>query len=66
MKKLDVGVFVCDSNESAEAMAILVEQSNLAVREDNSIRISTEELGIEGWAAVRRTVERLWKTFGKF
>ena len=29
VKKLDVGVFVCDTNETAEAIATLVEQSNL-------------------------------------
>ena len=66
VKNLDVGVFVCDSNESAEAMATLVEQGNLAAREENSIRIGAEEIGIEGWAAVRRAVERLWNTFGKY
>ena len=65
VKKLDVGVFVCDSNESAKAMATLVDQSSLAVGEENSIRICTEEIGMEGWAAVRRAVERLWNTFGK-
>ena len=65
VKKLDVGVFVCDTDESAEAMATLVEQSNLAsAREENSIRIGTEEIGMEGWAAVRRAVERLRNTFG--
>ena len=66
VKKLDVGVFVCDTNQTAEAMATLVEQSNSAeAREENSIRISTEEIGMEGWAAVRRAVKRLWNTFGK-
>ena len=65
VKKLDVGVFVCDSDESAKAMATLVDQSSLAVGEENSIRICTEEIGMEGWAAVRRAVQRLWNTFGK-
>ena len=64
VKRLDVSVFVCDSNETAEAMATLVEPSNLASsREGSSIRISTQEIGIEGWAAVRRAVKRLWNTF---
>ena len=66
VKKLDVSVFVCDTNQTAEAMATLVEQSNYlasAEGEENSIRIAAEGIGMDGWVAVWRAVHFLWNTF---
>ena len=72
IKMLDVGSFVVEifsqqsftenCNDSAEAIAILVEQSEAVA--EQKVRIGVEGIGVDGWVAVRRAVQCLWTMFG--
>ena len=75
---LDVNCFGCQNKESAEALAVLVEQSQTVlqhpVQGDLSLSYGTvqcprifieDEIGAEGWAAIRRAVEHLSAVSGK-
>ena len=65
VKKLDVDDFRCDNKEGAEAIATLVERSETMMQDlDPSIFVE-EEIGAEGWSAIRRAIDHLSDAFGK-
>ena len=62
----------CSNRESAESLANLVEQTQTVMLPPLTWQdaagchyLSIEEVGTEGWAAVRRAVERLANTLGR-
>ena len=63
VKKLDIYNFVCNSKESAQAIATLVERSQ-EVAKGPKIRIEGD-IEREGWAAIRRAVKHLSQSFGQ-
>ena len=64
IENLDVESFGCKSDAEAVAIGTVVARSR-AVSDANSLRISTEGVGREGWAAVARAVVDLWLARGK-
>ena len=67
VKNLGADVFECHNQETAEAIATLVERSRTVIEDKFSICqiIIVDEIGTEGWAALRRAAEQLSAEFGK-
>merc|ERR1719209_563003 len=61
MKMLDVHCFVCNSKEGAQAIATLVEHSQVVTTHRIIIQ---GDIGREGWSAIRRAVKHLLESFG--
>ena len=62
LKKLDVNQLVCNSKESAHAIATLVEHSQAVT----AVEICIEgHIGREGWSSIRRAVQALSESFGQ-
>ena len=64
VKELDVQDFGCANKESADAVAALMEKSQAMPSNESWIFIY-EDIGTEGWSAVRRAAETLARRFGK-
>ena len=72
VKELRFWDVTCSNRESAESLANLVEQTQTVMLPPLTWQdaagchyLSIEEVGTEGWAAVRRAVERLANTLGR-
>ena len=63
VNRLEAFDMECKNKETAEAIATIVNQSG-AVLTSPRILV-TEEIGVEGWAAIRRAVEHLSNVFEK-
>ena len=66
VKKLDVPSFACNSDESAEAFATLVEQSEAGLEEENSMVINIYRAERQ-WGrdqAIARAAQHVYDTFG--
>ena len=64
VKEVKVWKVFCNNQESAEAWAVLVEQSQTVVGGPSLLQIIVEEeIGAGGWSAIRRAVELgpMWK-----
>ena len=66
-EKVDVQDFRCETKEDAKAFAALMERSQTVWQgADNLFFIFVEgDIGVEGWAAIRRAVELLLAAHGK-
>ena len=69
VKELRFWNVTCSNRESAESLANLVEQTQTVMLPQRDAEgchyLFIKEVGIEGWAAVRRAVERLSNTLGR-
>ena len=60
VEELFFGMVVCNNKNSAESWATLVEKSNAFSAPGNYFMVCINEgIGADGWAAIRRIVERL-------
>ena len=64
VNKLEALDMECKSTETAEAISTIVNQSESVLTRSPRILV-TEEIGADGWAAIRGAVEHLSKDIGK-